>query len=134
MLNRYCATCQVNRNSFRSPGYAGLLNFFLAAFLRFLLPRHKPDRSFRLGFRWPHQFAHGTDETGDGLIMRIELALQARFQFAQLECQFFIADQQFAQRHERAHHIDRHLDGAWAVQDRRRHDRPMLGEGVGHRG
>jgi hypothetical protein len=51
--------------------------------LLFLLIPHESNRLFFGWLGWSHQFTHGVDETGDGLVIGIPLALNATLQFCQ---------------------------------------------------
>jgi len=55
--------------------------------------------AFRLG-RWGHQLPDGRDERMDGLVMSGNGTLQ----FGEFVSQFLVAEQHFAQLHERSHH------------------------------
>jgi len=53
------------------------------------------------------------------------------FKFRKLISQLFMRGQHYAQLDERAHHKDAHLNGLFAVEYIRRHDRAVLSEGIG---
>ena len=53
------------------------------------------------------------------------------FQLGQLGRHLFVRGDHLTQSHEGPHYKDAHLDGTGAVEHVCRHDRPVLGEGIG---
>ena len=68
---------------------SGLDSFLFELRLLLLLQLHKPDGSL-LGLRRVHELSDGLDDLGDGLIVRGELAINARFQRLELLGQFLV--------------------------------------------
>jgi hypothetical protein len=77
-----------------------------------------------------HELSDGREDGGDGFIVSGELFVEPCFELREAAGQFLVGAEQLAQLHEGAHHVDAHLDGARAVEDRGGHDRAVLGEGV----
>jgi hypothetical protein len=90
---------------------------------------HEADLLFGWGRRWRHQFADGVDDVRDGLIMRGKLLCYALLQFVEPPCQFLVQGGQFAQLDEGTHDVYAHFDGTLGIEDGRRHDGAVLGEG-----
>jgi hypothetical protein len=74
-----------------------------------------------------HQAANGGHQGLDGDVVRADFSLQ----FGDLAGQFLVRRKQPAQLDESPDHVNTYLDGPRRVQHAGRHDRPVLGEGVG---
>ena len=83
-----------------------------------------------LGRRRVHQLADGGEDGGDRLIVGGEPLLEPCFELIEASRQLPVRGEHLTQPHEGAHHVDAHLDGARAVEDRGGHDGSVLGEGV----
>ena len=59
------------------------------------------------------------------------MRLQAAIQFVYLGCELTIFRQHFAHAHEGPDDEDAHLDGPLGIEHSCRHDRTVLGEGIG---
>ena len=74
-----------------------------------------------------HQLPDRVEDDGEALVVILQFVLDA----GELAAELVAGQDQLPQPHERPHHLDARLDRHRAVQDRREHDRAVLGEGVG---
>ena len=93
---------------------------------------HEPDTALLRGLGRGHELADGLQEAGNCLVVDDELALRARFKFIEPLREFLMAGVRFARFDESAHDIQTHFHRARGVEDGRRHQRAMLGEGERH--
>ena len=74
-----------------------------------------------------HELPNRRDELPDRVVMSGEFA----FELVELACQLLVAEDQLPQLDERSHHEHADLNRSRRVQQAGRHERAVLGEGVG---
>ncbi len=86
-----------------------------------------PSIVARARVRRVEQFAERRQDLGDLFVVGADASIQLGEFFHER----LVLGRKAAERHKCANHEQAHLDGPGAVQDRRRHKRSVLGEGVG---